>query len=75
MALTGTWADGKPFVAIPNFARMNRLGQTATDDTPGNTGVTFAPGASVQGEATPAAAPRRRNRADGPQSQVWIKEK
>lgn len=73
VALTGTWADGKPFVAIPNFARMNRLGQTATDDTPGNTGVTFAPGASVQGEAAPAAAPRRRNRADGPQSQVWIK--
>lgn len=81
VALTGTWANGKPLVAIPNFARMNRLGQMATDDTPGNAGVTFAPGASVQGDTAPAtnnasAQPtRRRNRADGPQSQVWIKEK
>ena len=81
VALTGTWANGKPLVAIPNFARMNRIGQVATDDTPGNAGVTFAPGASVQGDTTPAtnnasAQPsRRRNRADGPQSQVWIKEK
>jgi DUF1680 family protein len=79
VALTGTWANGEPLVAIPNFARMNRLGQTATDDSPGNAGVTFAPGASVQGNTTPAtnnasAQPsRRRNRADGPQSAVWIK--
>jgi hypothetical protein len=24
MAITGTWADGSPFVAIPNYARNNR---------------------------------------------------
>ena len=44
-------------------------------------GVPDAPGASVQGNATPATnnasaqSPRRRNRTDGPQSQVWIKAK
>jgi len=81
VALSGTWANGKPLLAIPNFARMNRIGQEATDDTPGNAGVTFAPGASVQGD-TPSAtdnagaqpSQRRRNRADGPQSMVWIKD-
>ena len=26
MALEGTWADGRPLRAIPNFARMNRGG-------------------------------------------------
>jgi uncharacterized protein len=82
MALTGTWADGRPLLAIPNFARMNRVGQVATDDSPGNVGVTFAPGSSAQGVTTAAtnnasAEPpsRQRGRGDGPQSQVWIKEK
>lgn len=81
VALSGTWDDGSPLLAIPNFARMNRIGQEAMDDVPGNAGVTFAPGASVQGD-TPSAtdsagaqpSQRRRNRADGPQSMVWIKE-
>jgi hypothetical protein len=27
MAITGTWADGAPLLAIPNYARNNRLGQ------------------------------------------------
>jgi hypothetical protein len=27
MAITGTWADGSPLLAIPNYARLNRLGQ------------------------------------------------
>lgn len=26
MAITGQWQDGSPMVAIPNFARMNRVG-------------------------------------------------
>ena len=24
MAITGTWADGSPLLAIPNYARNNR---------------------------------------------------
>jgi hypothetical protein len=27
MTITGTWADGSPLLAIPNYARLNRLGQ------------------------------------------------
>jgi hypothetical protein len=26
MVITGRWHDGSPFTAIPNFARMNRVG-------------------------------------------------
>jgi DUF1680 family protein len=26
MTITGTWADGKPMLAVPNYARMNRTG-------------------------------------------------
>jgi len=78
MVLTGSWANGKPLVAIPNFARLNRIGQVAMDDAPGNAGVNYAPGASVSGATTTNTsnaqpAGRRRGRGDGPQSEVWIK--
>jgi hypothetical protein len=26
MVITGEWQDGSPMMAIPNFARMNRVG-------------------------------------------------
>jgi hypothetical protein len=26
VAITGQWADGSPMLAIPNYARMNRVG-------------------------------------------------
>jgi hypothetical protein len=26
MVITGKWADGSPMLAIPNYARMNRVG-------------------------------------------------
>ena len=29
MAITGAWADGSPLLAIPNYARLNRPGQSA----------------------------------------------
>ncbi len=31
MTVTGTWADGKPMLAIPNYARMNRTGTPPTE--------------------------------------------
>jgi hypothetical protein len=82
MVLTGTWADGKPLLAVPNFARMNRLGQEpAGSESVGNSSVNYAPGATVSAATTTtnaaAAQPgerRRRNRAEGAQSMVWIKE-
>jgi len=46
MAITGTWQDGSPMLAIPNFARMNRVSQVAAvgagdvDYAPGTTGGT-----------------------------------
>ena len=32
MAINGTWADGSPLLAIPNYTRLNRLQPTATPD-------------------------------------------
>jgi hypothetical protein len=37
MTLMGSWANGQPMVAIPNYARMNRVGQVAAGST--NTAV------------------------------------
>lgn len=34
MALTGMWSDGKPMLAIPNFARLNRAAQTQRANEP-----------------------------------------
>lgn len=73
VALEGQWADGAPMRAIPNYARMNRLGQE-TADGGGDPNVNYAPGATAGagGQARPAA-PRRR-RYTGVQSVVWIKD-
>jgi len=30
MTINGTWADGSPLLAVPNYARMNRVATTAT---------------------------------------------
>jgi DUF1680 family protein len=32
MVIKGKWADGSPLVAVPNYARMNRVPVTATPD-------------------------------------------
>jgi DUF1680 family protein len=32
MVIKGQWADGSPLVAVPNYARMNRVAPTATPD-------------------------------------------
>ena len=37
MAIKGTWADGSPLVAIPNYARLNRLPVTASPDESNHT--------------------------------------
>ncbi|HLP75462.1 MAG TPA: beta-L-arabinofuranosidase domain-containing protein [Candidatus Paceibacterota bacterium] len=78
MVLKGQWANGAPMVAIPNYARMNRVGQVAPEASGGDPTVNYAPGASVSG-AAPAntnatAAPKRERRREGPNSIVWIKE-
>jgi len=80
VVLKGEWANGKPMVAIPNYARMNRIGQEASDDGSGEPAVNYSPGAIAPGAGNSAggsdagASPRRRNRSNGPQSIVWIKD-
>ena len=36
MVIKGRWADGSPLVAVPNYARLNRLTPTATPDESSN---------------------------------------
>ena len=54
MVLTGTWKDGSPLLAIPNYARMNRVGPPAA--YPGDPEVDYAPGATTSAGTTTASA-------------------
>ena len=64
MAVTGQWQDGSPMLAVPNYARMNRVGQAAAFAA-GD--VDYAPGTNTGG------AKAIRPAARGLQSQVWLK--
>ncbi len=54
MAMTGTWQDGSPMRAIPNFARMNRMGVPA--EYPRAESVDYAPGATTSDGSTSATS-------------------
>jgi DUF1680 family protein len=62
MVITGRFADGKPFLAIPNFARYNR-NPPAPPPAPPEPRQPGPPVAPIQRPAPPA-----------PQSIVWISE-
>jgi hypothetical protein len=84
MVITGKWQDGTPMLAIPNYARMNRVAQERPE-VAGDSSVNYAPGATTnnniiraQGNtgtaipgASPAAPARRYQRKI--ESEVWIK--
>jgi hypothetical protein len=86
MVITGKWQDGTPMLAVPNYARMNRVepdhpvvaGDSSVNYAPGATGGSNNTGnanasAGFQGSTTPANAPQRRAR--GPRkvdSKVWM---
>jgi hypothetical protein len=83
MVITGNWQDGTPMLAIPNYARMNRVSQERPE-VAGDSSVNYAPGATAnnsnartQGnagtplQAGPAAPPRRYQRKI--ESKVWMK--
>ncbi|MGA2540355.1 MAG: beta-L-arabinofuranosidase domain-containing protein [Verrucomicrobiota bacterium] len=82
MAIAGTWADGSPLLAIPNYARLNRLGQAgpapavggdASINYAGNTS-TNAPGATTQAAAVGGGSSGGRGGRGGPvRSEVWMK--
>ena len=74
MTINGTWKDGSPMTAIPNYTRMNRQGPP--HEYPGEGNVNYAPGTTANGASTTAAgangnaAPMRRR--PNPVSKVWI---
>ncbi|MDP1027752.1 glycoside hydrolase family 127 protein [Sphingomonas sp. KR1UV-12] len=72
--IRGTWADGSPMLAIPNFARANRDGGGIKEFPGEPSGVEYAPGAlAADGDASAqvaSAEPRQHTRTT--RSQVWI---
>jgi DUF1680 family protein len=70
MVITGKWQDGSPMLAIPNYARMNRVPQEH-HEIGGDNSINYAPGAtnSVSTAAAEAPKPRRRRPVE---SKVWM---
>jgi DUF1680 family protein len=75
--IKGSWADGSSLVAIPNFARCNRLGsRTNAVAAGGDSSVNYAPGSSTSPPSTnaPVNPGNRRRDFGGLSSTVWIKD-
>lgn len=76
MAITGKWQDGSPMVAIPNYARMNRVGPPV--EFPGDSNVNYAPGATAGSAAATTNNADNAERRNRPRpavvSQVWMKD-
>jgi len=75
MAMTGQWKDGTPMLAIPNYARMNRV--EAPKELPaGDPSVNYSPGATASAGADASAGPApRRMRPRIVQSKVWMQDR
>ena len=73
MVITGKWQDGSPMLAIPNYARMNRVAEPKAE-VGGDASVNYAPGATnnISKKATAAPSPRRR-RERTVESKVWMR--
>ena len=73
--IKGKWADGKPLVAIPNYARCNRLDSNVGGDAP-ESNVNYAPGSTTSVTTTnaPTATGGRRRGFGTVSSAVWIKD-
>ena len=72
MVINGKWQDGTPMMAVPNYARMNRVPQEQPE-VGGDNSVNYAPDAtnSAGEEAASAPSPRRRRKMSI-ESKVWI---
>jgi DUF1680 family protein len=59
VAITGKWEDGSPMLAVPNYARMNRVPHDGTEFGGSNGSVNYAPGttAPATAKASNANAP------------------
>ena len=74
MAITGPGQDGTPMLAVPNYARMNRI-EPPKEIAAGDPAVNYAPGSTTNAGATPAARSNlRHNYNRAAQSKVWMKE-
>jgi DUF1680 family protein len=73
MAMSGKWQDGTPMLAVPNYARMNRI-EPPKEQLAGDPTVTYAPGSTTSVGTTPVAPSNLRGiRSRTVQSKVWIK--
>ena len=74
VALRGTWADGSPLLAIPNYARLNRLGTNASARAVGgDASVNYAGNTSTNAAPVAAGAFGRGGRGGEVRSEVWMK--
>jgi uncharacterized protein len=75
MAMTGKWQDGSPMLAVPNYARMNRVEQPK-EPIAGDTSVNYAPGSTAGTGSNPTAASNvHRFRTRTIHSKVWIADR
>jgi DUF1680 family protein len=73
MVITGKWQDGSPMLAVPNYARMNRVAEPKTE-VGGDSSVNYAPGATTNVSKKATAAPSPRHRRERPvESKVWMR--
>lgn len=83
MVITGKWQDGTPMLAIPNYARMNRVVQERAQIA-GDSSVNYAPGATTSNNNIRAQANAGSSLAGAPvapgrryqrkiESKVWMK--
>jgi len=73
MVITGKWQDGSPMLAVPNYARMNRVAEPKTE-AGGDSSVNYAPGATnnVNKKITSVPPPPYR-RERSVESKVWMR--
>jgi uncharacterized protein len=75
MAMTGKWQDGSPMLAVPNYARMNRVGQPK-EHIAADSSINYAPGSTAGTGSTPTAASNaHRFRTRTIHSKVWIADR
>ena len=75
MAMSGKWQDGTPMLAVPNYARMNRV-EPANELPAGDAPVNYAPGSTAGAGSSAATAPNvRRVRTRIVQSKVWVTDR
>ncbi len=70
MVIIGKWQDGSPMLAVPNYARMNRVPEYHPEIA-ADRSINYAPGATNNVTANTNAAPRRR-RETPVESKVWM---